>query len=89
MPIVLEFDPKVMPKNICIRDWVEWGAKVDVTKDGRTNQIRRVIVVAVEVVLDPCTSIARRLLGIRGGGCTEGLKTVIVDGMIVEVCVIR
>ena len=88
MPIVLEFDPKVMPKNVCIRDWVEWGAKVDVTKDGRTNQIRRVIIVAVEVVLDPCTSVARCLLGIQGGGWTEGLKTVIVDGMIVEVCVV-
>ena len=88
MPIVLEFDPKVMPKNIRIRDWVEWEAKVDVTKDGRTNQIRRVIVVAVKVVLDPCTSVARRLMGIQGGGCTEGLKTVIVDGMIVEVCVV-
>ena len=58
MPIVLEFNPKVMPKNVCIRDWVEWGAKVDVTKDGRTNQIRRVIVVAVKVVLDSCTSVA-------------------------------
>jgi hypothetical protein len=58
MPIVLEFDPKVMPKNVCIRDWVEWRAKVDVTKDSRTNQIRRVIVVAVKVVPDPCTSFA-------------------------------
>jgi hypothetical protein len=88
MPIVLEFDPKVMPKNVCIRDWVEGGAKVDVTKDGRTNQIRRAIVVVVKVVPDPCTNFARRLLGLRGGGCMEGLKTVIVDGMIVEVCIV-
>ena len=88
MSIVLEFDPKVIPKNVCICDLIECGAKVDVTNDDRTNQIRRVIVVAVKAVLDPCTSVARRLMGIRGGGCTEGLKTVIADGMHVEVCII-
>jgi hypothetical protein len=39
MPIELEFDSKVMPKNVCIRDWIEWGAKVNVTNDGRTNKV--------------------------------------------------
>ncbi len=57
MPIVLKLDAKIVPENICIRDWVEWGAKGDITEDGRTNQIQRVIVVVVNVVFSPSTRI--------------------------------
>jgi hypothetical protein len=39
---------------------------------------------AVEVVLHPYTCVARGLLGIRGDRCSEGLKAIIIDGMVVE-----
>ncbi len=39
---------------------------------------------AVEVVLHPYTCVGRRLLGIQGDRCAEGLKAVIIDGMVVE-----
>ncbi len=47
---MLKLNAKIVPKNICICDRIEWGAKVNITEDGRTNQVRWVIVVAVEVL---------------------------------------
>ncbi len=73
-----------MSKNVCIGNRVEWRADPINANDGRADQIGRVVVVAVEVLIHPHAIRAHRLLGIGWDGRPEGLKAVVVDGMIVK-----
>jgi hypothetical protein len=83
-PIALIFDTKIMSKNVRIGNKVEWQADPINANDGRADQIGRVVVMTVEVIIHPHTIGARRLLGVGRDGCPEGLKAVVIDGMIVK-----
>ncbi len=83
-PIVLVLNNKVMPKNIGIgNEFERWADPVN-ADDSRTNQVGWIVIVAMEVIVYPHAVGVCSVLGIGRYQCPEGLKAVVIDGMIVK-----
>jgi hypothetical protein len=73
-----------MPENNGIGNGVEQQADPINADDSRTNQVGWIVVVAMEVIVYPHAAGACSVLGVGRYRCPEGLKAVVIDGMIVK-----